>query len=458
MGIINVNKELSATQISCGDSFKIKLSLTAEPNIQSNPTDIVLIIDRSANMAGSPLANLKNGAKKLVDIIYTSTSDTQDGQIGGGSRMALVSFSDTAVQNTQLITSTSDLNTAIDSLTSGGLSNHADAFTLAGQLFDATSSNAKVVVMFTDGVTTTGTDPNTVATSLKADGVTIYIVGFAGNDGVVNTQAINDWASDPDSSYVAIAPGDAELETLFDGLAENITNAGATNIVILDTIDPCFKITSLSSPTKGTGTMISSTSVEWQIPQLGTEQSEGATFEFTVEHIGTCDGFIAVNQNINYSDAESNTVNFPSPVIEVVCNADIIAEGCPTPVSVNVSGCDESFEFNAGNISLSSTGKILQLDLTLQNVCPGRRVALAIILDEVDNDGNEYRRGFKTMTLPAITSDSCQNVTVRCINFVLPDDLDVSGSSGTCTTRKFNARFLANYVDSSFTCCTNTAN
>lgn len=47
MGISNSNKELSTTSIDCGGSFKIKLSLTAEPDISSSPTDIVLILDRS---------------------------------------------------------------------------------------------------------------------------------------------------------------------------------------------------------------------------------------------------------------------------------------------------------------------------------------------------------------------------------------------------------------------------
>ena len=36
-------------------SFKIKLPLTAEPNIVTNPTDIVLLLDRSRSMAEARL-------------------------------------------------------------------------------------------------------------------------------------------------------------------------------------------------------------------------------------------------------------------------------------------------------------------------------------------------------------------------------------------------------------------
>ena len=72
MGVTNFNKELSATQISCDGSFNVRLSLTAEPDITANPVDIVLILDRSGSMSGSAIANLKNGAKAFVDIIYNA--------------------------------------------------------------------------------------------------------------------------------------------------------------------------------------------------------------------------------------------------------------------------------------------------------------------------------------------------------------------------------------------------
>ena len=47
-------------------------------------------------MAGSALSNLKAGAKAFIDIIDEATDGTQDGQIGSGSRIAVVSFADTA--------------------------------------------------------------------------------------------------------------------------------------------------------------------------------------------------------------------------------------------------------------------------------------------------------------------------------------------------------------------------
>lgn len=453
MGVINTNKRLSETKINCGESFKVQLSLMAEPDITSNPTDIVLVLDRSRSMAGSPLANLKNGAKAFIDIIDEATDSAQDGQIGFGSRIGIVSFSSMATQDTQLITSVSDLKAAVDALSAGGFTNHEDAFTKALELFDPASTNAKVMVMFTDGKTTAGGDPNPVATLAKSQGVVIYCIGLAGSGGI-DEKALLDWASDPDSSHVTITPDDAELEKLFKDLARNIAKPGATDIVITDKVAPCFRIIALSSPTKGSASMVNANTVEWKIDELGVKKSEGAVFEFAVEHIGPCSGTVEVNESITYDDKEDNKVTFPSPSIEVDCGIVMCPEESHNAVDVKIDGCEDTVEFDAGDICLEGLGRILRLDVTLRNVCPHKRVALAVLLYEVDAGGCEHKRGMKIMTVPAHTRQSCHDVTVRCIKFVLPEDLDVSDTPRSiCDERHFKAKFIAHYIDNDFECC-----
>lgn len=364
MGITNSNKELSTTQIGCGGSFQVKLSLTAAPDIVTNPTDIVLILDRSGSMAGSALANLKNGAKAFIDIIDEATDGTQDGQIGSGSRIAIVSFADTASVDTQLITSVADLKSAVDALSAGGRTNHADAFTKASELLEAPSTNARVMVMFTDGRTTAGPDPSPIAAAARAAGVVIYAIGLSGNNGV-DPSALEDWASKPSSSYVAITPDDAELEELFKDLARNIANPGATNIVITDKVTSCFQITSVAMPTKGTASLLDANTVQWKIDELGVTQSEGAVLEFTVEHVGSCSGTVEVNEFISYHDAEGNVVSFPSPELDVDCDIVILPEACPEPIDLTVDGCEDTLEFDAGDLGMESLGRIIQLSVTL---------------------------------------------------------------------------------------------
>lgn len=451
MGITNSNKELSAARIDCNGSFQVRLSLTAAPDIITNPTDIVLILDRSGSMAGSALDNLKLGANAFIDIISDATGGAQSGQIGSGSRIGVVSFAATAVADTQLITSVSELKAAVDALSAGGNTNHADAFTKAGQLLTPPSGNAKVMVMFTDGNTTAGSDPGPIAEAARAAGTAIYAIGLSGRD-EVDAAALEDWASKPASSYVAITPDAAELEEIFADLARNISNPGATDIEITDKVSPCFQITAVSTPTKGTAKLLDSTSVQWKIDELGVSRSEGAALEFTVRHIGPCSGTVEVNESIVYSDKEGNAVTFPSPELDVDCG--VVPEQCPEPVDVTVDGCEDSVCFNAGDLGMESLGRIVQLGVRLRNVCPNRRVALAVLLSEVDRSGNEYKRGLKTMTIPAHTGASCRDVTVQHIKFVLPEDLDVSGSPyDICNMRSFKARFIAHYIDNDYVCC-----
>ena len=454
MGVTNSNKQINVDRIDCEGSLKVTIALTAAPDISANPTDIVLVLDRSGSMAGSALANMKLGAKKFIDIIDEATDSTQDGNIGSGSHIGIVSFADTAVADTQLITSVATLKSAVDSLTAAGSTNHADAFTKASQLFDPASTNQKVIVMFTDGKTTAGPPPSPVAAAARASGIIIYCIGLIGSDGI-DVNVLNDWATDPNASHVAVTPDDAELEDLFADLAANISKPGATNIVIDEKVNPDFIITSVMLPNKGTATMIDSTTLKWTIPQLGVSASEGAALEFYIKHVAQSSGTKLVNQSITYTDTENNAVTFPEPAVTVDCGVVVIPEPCPVPVNLTIDGCEDSVVVDLGDSYLQSLGRIVQLDVNIKNVCPNKRVALAVVLTEVDANGMEHQRGMKAITVPAHSQPTCRDVLVKCIKFVLPEDLDVSGGSpnALCNQRNLKARFIAHNIDTDYRCC-----
>ena len=346
------------------------------------------------------------------------------------------------------------LKDAVDGLTAGGSTNHADAFTKAAELFAPPSGNARVMVMFTDGNTTAGAPPAPVAAAARAQGIIIYCIGLVGTDGVdVNT--LNEWATDPDATHVAVTPDAADLEALFAQLAANISNPGATDLVIDEIVTSDFEITSVTPPAKGTASMLDAQSLRWTIPQLGVTASESATLEFEIRHVDQTPGTKLVNASITYSDTEGNVVTFPDPTVTVECGTVICPEACPVPVELAVEGCSDAIEIDAGDTYLESQGRILQLDVTIKNVCPNKRVALAAILTEVDENGLEYQRGMKTLTIPAHSASSCRDVLVKCIKFVVPEDLDVSGGpvGAMCDQRNFRVRFIAHTIDTDFRCC-----
>ena len=458
MGITNSNKEIDVSEISCDGIVKVTLGLSAAPDISSNPTDIVLVLDRSGSMSGSPLANMKTGAKTFIDIIDESTDSAQDGHIGSGSHMGIVSFASIATADTGLITSTEDLKNVVDGLAAGGATNHADAFTKAIQLFDPASSNAKVMVMFTDGKTTAGAPPAPVAVEAKAAGIIIYCIGLLGDDGI-DVEVLNDWATDPDASHVAVTPDEEELEDLFADLAADISKPGALDIVIDEMVNPDFTIVSIDTPSKGTAEMIDSTTLQWKISELGVSGNEGASLEFFIKHIGQTSGTKPVNASIIYSDKDGNQVYFPEPYVTVDCEQPVEPESCPKPVEFKIEGCRDFAEIDLGDVYLESSGRILELDLTIKNVCPDKRVALGIILTEVGCYGEEHPRGFKTVTIPAHHSSGCRDVRVKCMKFVLPEDLNECGGNpgSMCGERKFKAQVIANTMDTDFKCCESAA-
>ena len=448
---------VSTDRIDCDGTLRVRLALTATPDIVSNPTDIALVLDRSGSMAGDPLAAMKLGAKTFIDIIAEATGGAPSGEIGSGSRIGIVSFAATATADTALITSVDALKDAVDALSAGGNTNHADAFSTAAGLFDPASTNAKVIVMFTDGNTTAGAPPAPVAAAARAQGIIIYCIGLVGSDGV-DVSALNEWATDPDATHVAVTPDAADLEELFAQLAQNISKAGATNIVIHETLNPDFVITSIQSPSKGTATMLTSTSLRWNIDELGVTGSESATLDFFIRHTAQTPGTKKVNSAITYSDTEGNVVTFPDPEVTVECGVVVHPEPCPQPVDLSVDGCSDAVLVDLGDTYLESLGRIIQMDVTVKNVCPGRRVALAAILTEVDQNGEEHQRGMKAFTLPAHYGPSCRDVLVKCIRFVVPEDLDVSGDDprALCNQRNFKARFIAHNIDTDYRCCEGT--
>ena len=437
MGVTSSNKLVNADRISCDGSLKVTLALTAAPDIVENPTDIVLILDRSGSMAGAPLAAVKEGAKAFIDIIDEATDGTQDGQIGNGSRIGIVSFATDGRVDAQLITSVDTLKNAVDSLVSGGSTNHAQAFAKATELFSPPSGNAKVMVMFTDGNTTVGAPPAPVAEAAKAQGIVIYCIGLIGSDGL-DIDALNTWATDPDASHVAVTPDAADLEELFAELAANISKPGATNVLIKEKLTSDFELVDIDPPEIGMAIITGLRSLRWSIDSLGVTKSESAALHFTVRHVGSQTGEVSVNEEIEYSDDEQNEVKFPDPKVYVDCGEVVHPEPEPEPVQFSSGPCEEQVCYDMGELSLNAQGRLVELGLTLRSVCPSRRVALGVLLEDGEEGGF---RSFKAFVIPAQCGKKCRDIRVEGIRFVVPD------TRCHCLSRDFTARAIANYMD-----------
>ena len=127
---------------------------------------------------------------------------------------------------------------------------------------------------------------------------------------------------------------------------------------------------------------------------------------------------------------------------------------------ITISRCVDIYSHPSQDIVLQGAGRILRLRLNIKNVCPNKMVAVAVRLFEINQSGSSINRGLKTYAVKH-TGDPryCRDILLRNITFVLPECLDVSGSTdyamelekmnrySTCNSRNFKAEVLAHYID-----------
>lgn len=139
----------------------------------------------------------------------------------------------------------------------------------------------------------------------------------------------------------------------------------------------------------------------------------------------------------------------------VTCDTTFAPEPCPTPIDFTISSCSATVVIDAGALSLSSQGSIVQLSVTLRDVCPGKQVALAVVLSETVC-GKQEPRGLKTFVVPAHQNPTCQDITVQCIKFILPNALS-DHTCDLCCPRNIQVQCFAHYIDTDFVCCDSTS-
>ena len=180
---------------------------------EGETAEVVAVLDRSGSMindTGSAAtsvkwASAKDGVQTLVDALAPNAVD-----------FGLVSYASSASVDQGLTSDPADISAALAGLTPSGSTNIGDALTTADGLFSG-SADAEIVVLLTNGNPTTGPNPITVASGLKADGVTIYTVAY-GSD--ANASTLSQISSGPAFAYSATQI--AAIESVFAAIGQSI--------------------------------------------------------------------------------------------------------------------------------------------------------------------------------------------------------------------------------------------
>lgn len=175
---VQVDGRVSATAI-LARLFGVDLVPIVSSGVaQKRDVEIMMVLDRSGSMSGTPIADLKRAARSFVDF-FTDTQ-AQD-------RMGLISFATSVTVNQPLgINYVTSMRTAIDAMTAVGATNAEDALDQADGPQGLTNQNGvpgdarvqQFLIFFSDG------RPTAFRGTFKQRGTTYDAVGCAtGNCG-----------------------------------------------------------------------------------------------------------------------------------------------------------------------------------------------------------------------------------------------------------------------------------
>jgi uncharacterized protein YegL len=305
-------KKASPVQVKAGEDAVVILTITGKgdcPRIERH-ADVMLVIDRSGSMEGTPLQDAKNAAKAFVDRLDLSP---------GADQVGLVSYASSALLNHQLSRTAGTVRAAIDALVAGGNTNITDGINKAQEELESARhvpDNRPVIILMTDGQHNVGPGPGPAADAAKAKGTRIITIGL----GQVDEAQLKSLASSPSDYYYA--PTSSELKKIYEQIAGSIMGVPAANVVLTDTLSSNVSLVpnsffGLPAPSK---VDLVNKVIVWEIPVVGRDETK--TFGYRV-HVPetTPGGQLCFNRSTIATYINSNghpaTLVYPSACVTV---------------------------------------------------------------------------------------------------------------------------------------------
>lgn len=195
--------------------YQASSNISAEPiRTTSDERDIVLVLDTSGSMSGTPVEEVKKASTKFVSTILK-----EDASIG------IVTYASSANMSSDFSVNESQLQDTVNNISSGGGTNIESGLQKAEEMLESSNAKKQIIVLMSDGAPGSGKVGDELiayADAIKDQGVYIYTLGFFGSIGDTKSSAqilMEELASDGCHYEVANAE---DLVFFFGDIADQI--------------------------------------------------------------------------------------------------------------------------------------------------------------------------------------------------------------------------------------------
>lgn len=182
--------------------------------VTSDERDIVLVLDVSGSMSGTPMAETKKASVNFIDTILD-----EDASIG------IVTYDNSASMLSDFSANEAALTSAVSGIYDGGMTNMDAGLSAARSMLQSSNAKKKIIVLMSDGLPNEGRVDDSLiafADEIKNDGMLIYTLGFfedLGSDKSTAQQLMEQLASE--GCHYEVASAD-DLVFFFGDIADQI--------------------------------------------------------------------------------------------------------------------------------------------------------------------------------------------------------------------------------------------
>ena len=354
-GEILLSKTASKKDLEKGRSADVTLTVNANGFTTVDKTDVVLVLDRSSSMDGTPMENTKTAAKDLIELLITdkTKAKTRAAIVTYGSDL-LTSYTSNSLTN-DVTTLKDTINSIPSSINNEGTNVHAGLLKAEELLRSSGTDTQKIIILLSDGeptyylgsnnklcgfgrsdrpdyslgCTVNGNNrPSTVAdaeaTTIKNSGTKIYTVGFRSG---ADMTFLGNIASTPTEKYSYTASDYEGLKETFKKIVNDFTTV-ATDAIVTDIVPAGFQIKEGTLPAVATAieNKDGTTTITWKIGDIKSTATNSLTY--TVEakkgeygsmytNVSATINAKSVDGNPKYGSSNPISLDFDKPYVPI---------------------------------------------------------------------------------------------------------------------------------------------